>query len=153
MTLIYEKLQSKLMLTYWLLIWIYSHSFLACNLPFCLHSVWCDYKDQFCSASWNVSAGRGLLVAAFDLNVLPVWGAITPADALPLHAEPFSSLCLMVALDIACHTYVWGKIDVRWFPRCACYQCRCIYSHVWKCLTDRPALVSSSFTFGCLSIL
>lgn len=82
-----------------------------------------------------------------------------PYEELPLPLKPcpctrnHSALYALVALDIACHTYVWGKIDVRWFPRCACYQCRCIYSHVWKCLTNRPALVSPSFTFGCLSIL
>lgn len=66
----------------------------AICLSICTLCLLWDYKGHFCSASWNVSAGRGLSMAAFDLNVLPVWGVITPAEALPLHAEPFSSLCL-----------------------------------------------------------
>lgn len=111
---------------------------LLCNLPFYLYSVSAETTKD------SSVLHRGTCQQEEACRWQHLISVFCPYEEFSLPLKPcpctrdHSALYALVALDIACHTYVWGKIDVRWSPRCACYQCRCIYSHVWKCLTDLP---------------
>lgn len=59
--------------------------------------------------------GKDLSVVALDLNGLFARGISPQWKRCPC-TRNHSTLHALVALDIACHPYVSGKIDVRWVP-------------------------------------